>query len=116
MVLVLVLIAMSVLLGSIPPSPVYYLKVTRESIQTFFIFGSEDEAGWFLTRAEKRITEAEKLKAKNLDFFAGQQIQTALSYQSQAQIILEDLKNKTSITYLTDKYTQNNDRLKSLAR
>jgi hypothetical protein len=114
--LVLVLIAMSVLLGSVPPSPVYYLKVTRESIQTFFIFGSEDKAGWFLTRADKRITEAEKLKTKHLDFFASQQIRTAMDYQSHAQIMLEDLKNKTSITYLTDKYTQNSDRLKTLSQ
>lgn len=105
---------MSMILGSIPPSPLYYLKISRESIQTFFVFGSEDNANWLLTRAEKRITEAEKLNSKNLTFIADIQKQQAIEYQSEARRLLDDLKNKTNINYLTDKYTQNNDRLKVL--
>ena len=114
--IIVVLLGVSTLLGSIPPSPFYYLKITRESIQTFFIFGAEDKANWLLTRAEKRITEAEKLKTKRLSFFANSQIETAHHYQSEAQVLIEDLKNKTSTTYLVDKYTQNNDRLNLLAQ
>lgn len=102
------------ILGSIPPSPLYYLKTSRETLQSLFIFGDEDKANWLLLKADKRLGEAEKLKAKNLDYFAGMQIDAARRYQSEAEILLLDLKNKTNITYLRDRSNQNLEKLKNL--
>lgn len=113
-ILSIILAAASLFLGSIPPSPFYYLKITRETIQTFFIFGDEDKTNWFLIRADKRLDEAQKLKNKHLEFLADLQIQTAKDYQSEAEILLEDLKNKTNITYLRDRSNQNIEKLISL--
>lgn len=110
-----ILLILTLFFGSIPPSPLYYLKITRETLQTFFIFGDEDKANWLLVRTEKRITEAEKLKSKNLDFLANIQIQTARNYQSESKVLLDYLKDKTNINYLTDRYNQNEDRLKALS-
>lgn len=101
-------------LGSLPPSPFYYLKASRELIQSVFIFGTEDKANWILTLADKRLVEAEKLKMKKLDFIAAFQIKTARNYQFEAESLLEILKDKTNTTYLRDKYNQNSDRLKKL--
>ena len=110
-----ILLILTLFFGSIPPSPLYYLKITRETLQTFFIFGDEDKANWLLVRTEKRITEAEKLKSKNLDFLADMQIQTAKNYQVDSKSLLDYLKDKTNINYLTDRYNQNEDRLKALS-
>lgn len=109
-----ILLTLSLFLGTVPPSPLYYVKISRETIQSYFIFGEEDRANWLLTRADKRITEAQKLKEKNLNFLAQIQIKTAWDYQREVGILLEDLKNKTNITYLRDKSNQNLDRLKIL--
>ena len=111
----LVLVAVSIFLGSIPPSPLYYLKTSRETIQTFFIFGDEDKANWLLIRADKRLTEAQKLKAKNLQHLAQIQVNTAKQYQTEAGTLLESLKDKTNITYLKDRYNQNSEKLKLLS-
>lgn len=113
LVAIIVLVA-TLFLGSVPPSPIYFLKITRETIQTFFIFGDEDKANWLLVRAEKRLDEAQKLKNKNLNFLAGIQIKIAHDYQDQSAKILEDLKNKTNITYLQDRFNQNSEKLKAL--
>ena len=110
----LILFLSSLYLGSIPPSPLYYLKVTRETLQSLFVFGDEDKANWLLLRADKRLSEAEKLKMKNMEFFAGMQIDTAKQYQIEAEEILEVLKNKTNITYLRDRSNQNIEKLKLL--
>ena len=108
----IVLLILSLFFGTAPPSPLYYLKITRETIQSYFIFGQEDRANWLLTRADKRISEAQKLKDKNLDFLAQIQTNIAWEYQWEVDELLRDLKNKTNITYLTDKSNQNLDRLK----
>lgn len=84
-------------------------------MQAFFIFGDEDKANWLLTLADKRLAEAEKLKVKKLDFIALVQINTAREYQVEAENLLEGLKNKINITYLKDKFNQNNEKLKNLA-
>jgi hypothetical protein len=110
----LILAAVTIFLGSIPPSPLYYLKISRETIQDFFIFGEEDKANWLLTKADKRLAEAEKLKAKNLDFFADRQIITAKNYQAESEALLTYLSDKTNTTYLKDRFSQNNDKLRLL--
>jgi len=114
-ILLLVLISITLFFGSAPPSPFYYLKITRETIQTNFIFGTEDKANWLLTRADKRLTEAQKLKSKGFNALAETQIQTAIDYQKQSEILLLELKDKTNTTYLTDRYNQNSDKIKQLS-
>lgn len=109
-----IVLSVSLYLGSIPPSPLYYLRLTREEIQTFFIFGDEDQANWLLTREDKRLTEALKLKQKKLAFFEGKQLDLAKNYQSEAELLLVRLKDKTNINYLIDKLNQNKDKVKSL--
>ena len=113
-ILLLVLISITLFFGSAPPSPFYYLKITRETIQTNFIFGTEDKANWLLTRADKRLTEAQKLKSKGFNTLAETQIQTAIDYQKQSEILLLELKDKTNTTYLTDRYNQNSDKIAQL--
>lgn len=112
--ILVIFLIMSLFLGSVPPSPLYYLKIGRESVQSLFIFGDEDQTNWLLTRADKRLTEAEKLKSRGLNFFADIQINTAKQYQSEAEVLLEDLKNKTNIIYLKDKYNQNLEKMNKL--
>lgn len=110
----IVLLIPLIYLGSLPPSPLYFLKVSREFAQSLFIFGMEDRANWLLTLADKRLSEAQRLKIKKLDYFSALQIATALKYQNEAERMLEILKNKTNIIYLQDKYNQNDEKLKNL--
>lgn len=74
----------------------------------------EDRANWLLTLADKRLSEAQRLKIKKLNYFSEFQIGTALKYQNEAEAMLEILKNKTNIIYLRDKYNQNDEKLKNL--
>ena len=113
-ILLIIILGVSVFLGSIPPSPFYYLKITRETIQTLFIFGDEDRANWVLTKAGKRLEEAEKLRNKKLNFLSDMQIDKAKDYQEEALKLLEGLKDKTDINYLTDIYNSNKDKIKAL--
>lgn len=112
--IILILLVPVAYLGNLPPSPLYFLKVSREGVQSLFIFGMEDRANWLLTLSDKRLVEAEKLKKKKMGFIASFQINTARNYQSEAENLLEILKDKTNITYLRDKSNQNNDKLKNL--
>jgi hypothetical protein len=112
--LLIVISAISLYLGSAPPSPLYYLKLSRETIQSLFIFGDEDQANWYLTRADKRLTEAKKLKQRKLDFLADMQIETAIQYQMEAEVLLKQLKDKTNTTYLQDRFNQNVETVKNL--
>ncbi len=111
---VALLLGLIAFFGSAPPSPVYLIKISRETMQNFFVFGDEDKAYWLLTRAEKRISEAEKLKNKNLNFLARYQSETAKVYQFEAEEIIISLKDKINTNYLQDKYNQNKDRLNIL--
>lgn len=109
-----VFVGLIVFLGSAPPSPVYFIKISRETIQDLFIFGDEDRAYWLLTKAEKRISESEKLKSRNIGLLAKFQSDTAQNYQNEAKKIIDLLKDKLNTNYLIDKYNQNSDRLNNL--
>lgn len=114
--LFVILILLTLFFKSTPPSPIYFLKVARESVQSFFIFGTEDNALWLLTRAEKRISESESLKNKNLNYLASIQLQSAKDFQTEADNLIISLKDKINRNYLIDKYNQNNDRIKALEK
>lgn len=113
-IIMVILIGVTVYFGSAPPSPIYFVKISRESIQNLFVFGPEDQAYWLLTKAEKRISEAEKLKTRHLSILADFQSGTARRYQNQALEMINSLKDKVNTNYLTDKYNQNKDRLNNL--
>jgi hypothetical protein len=110
----ILLVALVLFFGSAPPSPVYFIKISRETLQSLFIFGEEDRASWALTLAEKRITEAEKLNAKKMDFLADNQLRIAENYQSEAEVLIESLKDKVNRNYLFDKFRANSDRILAL--
>lgn len=112
--IITVLLGLTVYFGSAPPSPIYLVKITRESVQDLFVFGDEDRAYWLLTKAEKRISEAEKLKSRSMSFLASMQSDAAKKYQTEAMDIITSLKDKVNTNYLTDKYNQNKDRLNNL--
>lgn len=113
-ILLILLIGLTVFFKSAPPSPIYFVKITREYIQNFFIFGDEDKAFWVLTKAEKRISEAEILKSKNINYFSSLQLESAKNYQKEADRLITSLKDKVNRNYLIDKYNQNEDRIKAL--
>lgn len=50
--------------GLTPDSPFYFLKVWKESIQTFFTFGEENKAKQYLHLAEVRLAEYQKMMEK----------------------------------------------------
>lgn len=109
-----VLIILAVFFRTSPPSPLYFVKIIRETFQSFFIFGSEDRTSWLLTLSDKRLSEAEKLENKNMDFFARTQLERGKNYQIQAEALLLTLKDKTNTTYLEDKLKKNKEKLEML--
>jgi hypothetical protein len=98
-----------------PVSPFYLVKVGRENMQSFFIFGDMDLAGWKLTLAEKRLEEAQILHDRHLEYFANRQLTLANQYQADAQIYITQLKNRKADTnFLTSKYDQNQQKIEAL--
>lgn len=112
--IVLILFCVTLFFGSVPPSPLYFIKVIRETFQSFFIFGTEDKTNWYLTLSDKRFVEAEKLMNKKMFFLARIQLDKAKDYQTQAEELLKTLKNKTNTTYLEDKLNENKEKEKIL--
>lgn len=114
LVLLIIISFLVFYLGSAPPSPVYYLKIGRESLQSFFVFGAEDRTNWLLTLSEKRMAEAEKLQSRNISFLARIQLNQAERYQAEAEELLIGLKDKVNRTYLQDKLNSNQEKARSL--
>ena len=97
-----------------PVSPLYYVKITRENFQSFFVFGPIDQAGWHLTLAEKRIQEAQILKEHFATTLFKHQIKLAKDEQQKAEIIISELKGKTDTQYLETTYNRNQQAIKIL--
>jgi hypothetical protein len=97
-----------------PPSVFYYLKITREKLESVFIFGEEDTANWDLDLAGKRIDEAKVLSIYHQATLANIQLNKALSYQERANNLIKYLSDKTNVNYLRDKYNQNLEKIKTL--
>ncbi len=109
-----VIILVALYFGSAPPSPIYYIKIGRESLQSLFVFGAEDRTSWLLTLSEKRMAEAEKLNTRNMGFLAKMQLAQAEKYQSEAEELLIGLKDKVNRTYLQDKLNSNKEKARGL--
>lgn len=97
-----------------PLTSIYYLKVARENMQKRFVFGEEDLAYFELTIAEKRISEAEYLKAKDLSKISENQIKLAQLSNIKATKLIEKIQNKVSVEYLLVMERKNQQRLENL--
>ena len=95
-------------------SPLYTIKITREFLQSKFVFGDEDLAYWYFGLAEKRITEAEILKSSNLNKAATQTAQKASEYQTIGSKYLKNLIDVIDVNYLKQIFTSNQERLTKL--
>ena len=72
--------------GITPDNPLYFLKIWKESIQTFFTFGAENKAKQFLHLAEVRLAEYQKMIEKGKTEIAEKTIE---KYQNQLNRVLE---------------------------
>ena len=101
--------------ASTPVSPIYAVKVTRESLQSLFVFGALDTAWRGLQLAEKRIAEAEVLAAHSLPGFTERQLQTAARHQERAAEHIAELDGTTDIDFLRVQYSANQVRIGALS-
>lgn len=97
-----------------PLSPLYSVKLTREYMQSLFVFGDEDLANWKLTLSEKRLTEAEILKRNNQNQLTLKQLNLAKGYQQVAMTYIDGLRDKLDINYLLAKSEDVSKRISSL--
>lgn len=95
-------------------TPIYTIKTAREYIQSFFIFGEEDNLHWNLILAEKRLVEAGILKKNNLYYAYGKRLEEAKTYQRHANSQILKLKDKINTRYLIDMYEENQRKIKNL--
>lgn len=86
-----------------PISPINQLKVGRERLQEVFVLGDMDRAEWYLTLAEKRITEADQLVAAGLPSLGQLQKVVAKKEYLKSQKYITGLKDKADINYLLQK-------------
>ncbi len=97
-----------------PLSPLYYLKSSREFIQSFFIFGEEDTANWHLTLAQKKAYSSKLLHQRGFSNLSRSHYHQAQVLQYKSLILIDYLSDKTNTTYLQDKYNINQDILASI--
>lgn len=90
-----------------PISPLYYVKITRETFQSYFIFGPIDQALWELTLAQKRIEEVRVLKNNHIIPLAQSQLEIAKKHQDTAHHLIDSLRGKTDSNYLETTYSTN---------
>ncbi len=97
-----------------PASPLYYIKTSREYLQSKFIFGDEDLATWYFNLATKRITEAEILSTHNLKTYSNNQLNLAQNYQEKGYSHLKPLIDVIDTNLLQEKYQANQRRIEKL--
>lgn len=97
-----------------PVSPMYGVKRLREILQSQFIFGDQDQAGWDITLASKRIEEARTLQGHNLSVQKDRQLKLARNNQAEAKVLIEKLKSNTNVDFLVTSYDQNEAAIKEI--
>ena len=102
--------------NSTPVSPLYSLRSGKEYLQSYFIFGDEDLAHWYLELESKRLKEAQLLYINHVNNLAKTELSTAKQLQSQASILIAKLKDTTNTTYLTDQLATNSQMLSALIK
>lgn len=81
--------------GTLPDSPLYFLKSWKEGVQLFFTFGAEKKAEQYLHLAEVRLAEYEKMIEKALRSTQGESAgQTQAKYEKIAERTLEKYENQ----------------------
>lgn len=83
-----------------PVSPFYYLILSREKIQSFFIMGQRDTTDWNFTLSQKRIQESIILCNYGLDKLAIKQSNYAKKHFQEGQVGLDNLIDKIDTNYL----------------
>ncbi len=89
----------------------YTIKTTRETIQSQFIFGDEEQAFWKFNLVDKRLDEAATLKKIGLTSLSQRQVKLAQEYQNQAETHLNKLINVIDVNYLLELRDKNQKRL-----
>jgi hypothetical protein len=80
--------------GTLPDSPLYFLKSWRESIQLFFTFNAEKKAEQYLHLAEVRLAEYERMLEKGKEDIAARTLEKYESQLERALTKAEELKEK----------------------
>jgi len=85
-----------------PVSPIYYLKVAREKVQSILIMGDRDETEWNFILSQKRSSEAKILCNYRLNSLAKKQSLFAQKYYNNGLIKLNNLIDKIDTNYLIE--------------
>jgi hypothetical protein len=83
-----------------PVSPIYYVKRTREQIQSFFIMGNRDSADWNFNLAKKRIIESDKLCSNKLIKLGKKHLSLARNNYDKGIVYLNHLIDVVDTNYL----------------
>ncbi len=87
--------------GKTMQSKIYFLKILKEDIRGFFIFGSAQKADYDIFLSIKRTLEAEALIKGNVPDLANKTIDAARSDLDKANAKLTDAKNSSDIDQTT---------------
>lgn len=80
--------------GTLPDSPLYFLKGWKENIQLFFTFNAEKKAEQYLHLAEVRLAEYEKMLEKGKEDIAERTLEKYENQLERALTKTEELKEK----------------------
>lgn len=80
--------------GLTPDNSFYFLKIWKESIQTFFTFGAENKAKQYLRLAEIRLAEYQKMTEKGKNEIAEKTLEKYKNQLNNSLTKIEELKNK----------------------
>ncbi|MFH0806428.1 MAG: DUF5667 domain-containing protein [Candidatus Brennerbacteria bacterium] len=80
--------------GTLPDSPLYFLKSWKEGVQLFFTFGAEKKAEQYLHLAEVRLAEYEKMLEKGKEDIAERTLEKYENQLNRALQKAEELKEK----------------------
>lgn len=83
--------------GRTMQSKIYFLKILKEKIRGFFIFGSAQKADYDIFLGIKRMLEAEVLMKANVPDLANKTLDSAKDDLNKANSILTNAKNASDI-------------------
>ena len=99
-----------------PVSPVYYLKTTREQIQSLFIMGNRDSSEWNFTLSQKRALESQILCDHKLSDLGNKQLSLAQKYYKTGTSYLNNLIDKIDTNYLSQEKGKTENLIKNTCK
>lgn len=99
-----------------PVSPVYYLKKTREQIQSLFIMGDRDSAEWNFILSQKRATESQLLCKYNLLNLGNKQLLLAQKHYLKGTFYLNKLIDKIDTNFLLQEREKTENLIKNTCK